>query len=408
MKICVVTSYSVAVEPRAPRHALAARRAFPEADITLVDLAPEGHPRPPDPESLREAGIERRTIEYPTRRAGAARLLGRRLRRHLSLASFSTLGALSEGVFAERVLGLTATLKRLGADAYVAHNIDALLPAFGAAQGRAAVLFDCMEYYSDMGDSQSPTEARATLVAERRFLPRCSLVLASSDSLADVLARQYGIRRPMASYNVPPLAAALPSRRGDGLNLYWRNSVLGFGQRGLDDALLALQRLPPNVRLFLQGRPDHDGGAMIRSRAAELEIGDRLTLLPPYSTQDAVEKAAHHDVGLCLERQGPRNHELTVSNKMFDYHMAGLAVVSSDMPSLSHVINRSGGGLLYKAGDPASLAAAIEKLHASPQLLRQLQERARCFALKEANLEVELDRLADAMRACLGMGRHAG
>jgi glycosyltransferase involved in cell wall biosynthesis len=86
---------------------------------------------------------------------------------------------------------------------------------------------------------------------------------------------------------------------------------------------------------------------------------------------------------------------------MFDYHMAGLAVITSDLPSLAAVVARSKGGIVYEAGDPASLAAAIERLRGAPDELAALQFNARRFALEEANLERELGRLADAMRSAI-------
>src|SRR5262249_6832456 len=141
------------------------------------------------------------------------------------------------------------------ADMYVAHNIETLLPTMRAASKHgAAVVFDCMEFYSDMGDSQHPTEAAAARALEAKYLPRCALVIASSDIMADTLAVEYSIRRPLAAYNVPPTERELPSRKGGGLNLYWRNSVIGFGQRGLEEVLYALAMLPADVHLHLQGR----------------------------------------------------------------------------------------------------------------------------------------------------------
>jgi glycosyltransferase involved in cell wall biosynthesis len=193
----------------------------------------------------------------------------------------------------------------------------------------------------------------------------------------------------------------LPPRRGGGLNLYWRNSVIGFGQRGLDDALTALTLLPADVRLFLQGRLAADGGRAVTERIAGLGLRDRVTILAPYEPSEAVTQAAAYDIGLCLERRGPRNHDLTVSNKMFDYHMAGLAVVTTDLPGLAAVIRRSGAGVVCEPGVPASLAGAVAEMRSSPARLAHFQSSARRFAMEEANLEFEIEKIAVALRACL-------
>src|SRR5262249_10513438 len=148
----------------------------------------------------------------------------------------------------------------------------------------------------------------------------------------------------------------LPQRKGGGFNLYWRNSRIGFGQRGLDDALQALVSLPEGVHLYLQGHQTPAAARELDCRLRLLRIEDRVHVLPPYPPHEAVTMAEVYDVGLCLERKGPRNQELTVSNKMFDYHMEGLAVVATDLPSLANILHRSGGGIVYQPGNPVSLA----------------------------------------------------
>jgi len=70
-------------------------------------------------------------------------------------------------------------------------------------------------------------------------------------------------------------------------------------------------QLPADVRLFLQGRLPLDDGRSLWARIDDMGLRERVVVLPPYKPEDAVREAAVHDVGLCLERPGPKNHELT-------------------------------------------------------------------------------------------------
>lgn len=398
-RICVVTSYTAAAEPRAPRHAIAAKKAFPDASVLLLDLAASGLPRVAEPELLRSERIERRTVEFPSRASGVARLAARKLKTMLGHVAFDRLGIVHESAFGVRAQGLTRVLCDIPSDIYIAHNIETLLPAMRAAERHgAAVVFDCMEFYSDMGYGQHATEAAAAYALESQYLPRCALVFASSDTMADALAAEYGIRRPLAAYNVPPIERELPVRKGGGLNLYWRNSMIGFGERGLEDALQALVLLPGEVHLYLQGRQTPATAAELAARVGSLGLHERVHVLPPYAPHEAVRMAARYDVGLCLERKGPRNHDLTVSNKMFDYHMAALAVITTDLPALTDVVRRSGGGIVFRPSDPASLADAIQVLLNSPQRLGELQGKSRQFALAIGNIETEIAKVAAALK----------
>ncbi len=401
MKICVVTSHE-AGEPRGLRHAVAAKRAFPDAEVIFKHYRAASASPAIAPPQLAQHQITTRPLTFPTRRSDPLALARRKITSRLERVLFRCTGIIREGVFGERTQGLTRDLLQTPADCYLAHNIETLLPAARAAQHwDATLVFDCMEFYRDMGDGQLSEMSRAIERIEARYLPRCNLVVAASEELADAYVQAYGIKRPLVAYNVPPALAELPARQGGGLNLYWRNTVIGFGQRGLEDMLVAMTRLPPDVQLYLQGGLPGDGGKVLRAKIAQLGITNRTIILPPHRFGEAVPSAARYDVGLCLERIGPRNHELTVSNKMFDYHMAGLAVIASDLPGLAAVIRSSEGGVLYQPGNPDALAAAVEGLRANPARLWQLQHNARKFALAAGNLEYEIASISGALRKTL-------
>jgi glycosyltransferase involved in cell wall biosynthesis len=306
-------------------------------------------------------------------------------------------------VLGPRAVGLARGLRRIKADLYIAHNVDTLLPAAIAANAnRARLIFDCMEFYADMGDSQSAIESAVTAQIEAAILPRCDLVLATSESLAEALKDTYRIPKPLPLLNVPPITRTLPAKEDHrGLRLYWRNSVIGFGQRGLDDALVALTHLPEDVVLSVQGRLPLDGGQALHSRIAELGLSHRVTISPPYSPGQAVAEAALHDVGLCMERRGPANHEYTVSNKLFDYMMAGLAVIVPDLDGLARAVKYTEGGLIYQAGSPQSLAEQILALYRDPTLLASFASASREYALAEGNVEHEVLKFKQALVACV-------
>ncbi len=86
---------------------------------------------------------------------------------------------------------------------------------------------------------------------------------------------------------------------------------------------------------------------------------------------------------------------------MFDYLMAGLAVIASDTAGQSEIIQRSGAGKTYPAGNSDGLAARILDLYHDRRLLETMQAKARSFALCEGNLEHELDKLTNSFREFL-------
>lgn len=403
LRVCVCTSYPAHREPRAPRHAAALAAAG--CDVHFVDAAPRGEPRVMVNALRRHPDIQWTTIGVPHRRNGAVPLAVGRAVGVIARTAFAKAGIVSNSALNAGLMGLEEVLTRAPADAYLAHNADTLLPAWRAARRHDALLmFDSMEYHADMGNGQTALEQRLIDQIQRRCLGDCRLVLASSPEVAKALEVDYAINDVLPLPNVPATTSSL-SPKLPGFNLYWRNAVVNTGERGLGDVLAALRELPAEIALHLQGRLPADGGARLRAEIAEHGLTERVVFHPPYQPDEAIREASRFQVGLCLERRGHRNHDLTVSNKMFDYHMAGLAVVCSDLPGLKHVVERSGGGLSYRAGDVDDLRATLRQLYDCPELLTRCADAARRFAMTDGNVEREMKMFVQAFAGCVDRHR---
>lgn len=388
MRICVCTTNSACREPRAPRHAVALAGMSDEHEVVFLDCLPRGTVGAAPFAFAGKSNLAYRSCYYPHRGSGILSLALDKLRTRCS-------GSLS--VPASR---LVKALRSTAADAYYGHNIDTLRPICEAAEKNGAlVLFDSMEFYSDMGDSQTASQIERIRQIERTYLGRCSLITTSSPQIAEALSAIYGVTRMLPLYNAPPIWPTLPPKKTDTFSLYWRNAVIGLSQRGLEDALLALKQLPEDIALDIQGRLPADGGRALTDRIRSLNLAGRVGIHEPFQPHEAVAAASPYSVGLCLERPGIRNHELTVSNKMFDYFMAGLAVIASDLPGLRSIITRSGAGLLFQAGEPDDLAAKVLQLYEDRKLFWQCAHSARSFALSEGNAEHEMQKLLSAFES---------
>jgi hypothetical protein len=150
--------------PRATRSRRSAR--FPQAEVVFVDLVAARAPNA-EPPIFDGLDIGRVSVVYPTRASSLPRLAARKLAtRWQRIGVRRATGQVREGVFGDRVQGLHRVLKsRRGRRLHRPQHRDAA--AGDAAAGeRGRVVFDCMEYYSDMGDGQVALEARAARVLE--------------------------------------------------------------------------------------------------------------------------------------------------------------------------------------------------------------------------------------------------
>lgn len=394
IKVCVCTSYAAANEPRGPRHAVALARLSDDIEVVFLDCIPRGQPRVTPHIFEGVKNLEYRTHRFSYRGSGKVRLFMEKIGYWYNRQLAQALGVIRAGALSTKAMKLESLLREINADVYLGYNIDALVPiSKAAAKTRAISIFDCQEFYSDMGPWQSALDRWLIREIEKKWLPKCGLVLAASNEVAEELASVYQIKKPLPIYNTPPVETHLPTKTSEGLTLYWRNSTINLNQRGLEDGLTALSLLPDDITLHVQGRLPIEESLKLNRLTEELGISNRVFVHPPYLPHEAISVAAPYSVGLCLEQSGCRNHDLTVSNKMFDYMMAGLAVVASDLPGLHNVIERSKGGLLYRSGEAKDLAAKLLTLYENPTLLAELAENARTFALTEGNLDFEIRKL---------------
>jgi glycosyltransferase involved in cell wall biosynthesis len=100
-------------------------------------------------------------------------------------------------------------------------------------------------------------------------------------------------------------------------------------------------------------------------------------------------------VGLLFDRPLTRNAELSAPNKLFEYLMAGLAVVAPDLPGLRWLADE-GVGVLFEPGSAESFGAALESLAADPERLAALRANARRAAVERYNAEAQREGLARA------------
>jgi glycosyltransferase involved in cell wall biosynthesis len=299
------------------------------------------------------------------------------------------LGVRSEGVaVGSYVRGFRAALAIASAepaDWFIAHTQAALpIAAAAARRWKARLGFDCEDLVSELGDD-SPEVVK---MIERRYLPGCEYISAPSTSMAARLSEQYGVRPPLVLYNVFPLELAAgisapsqrPARRA--LRLHWFGQTIGPG-RGLEEAIEALRNFRDEVELHLRGRVTDAYRSHLESRAVSDSTEPRagrpchVVFHELVKHDEVIKSMEQFDVGLSLERADHGNYALTITNKLFSYLLAGLAVAATDTPGNREILSQiPSAGFLYQAGQPESLAQGVQRWLSDRVELRQAQQAA--------------------------------
>ncbi len=336
------------------------------------------------------ARVPRMRVEQRLREAGAGRI-GRS----------SALAREARGLYrlwrhAWITLRLALAGRRIGRfDIVHANDFDTLpAGAYLARRSRARLVYDSHELYVLQEPSPPRAYTEAVRLLESALARRSDAVITVSPAFAERLAPLLGLETvPQVVLSCPslvPLEEPAP-REGGPLRAIYQSSV-GPG-RFHEDVLLAAE---------------HADGALISIRMAGIDVaglravvsvrglGERVEVLEPAPPDRLVEALHGFEVGLIINRPVTANDELTLPNKVFEYMMAGLAVVTPALPVLGAFVEREGVGLTFPPGDAAALGRAIARLASDGALLQRLRSSARRAAVETYNAEVQAPALARA------------
>ena len=310
---------------------------------------------------------------------------------------------------------LQATM-RVDADLYVAHNLAALPIVVKAAAAKSALAaFDAEDFHS--GQMLEAKDARAVAFVraiERAALPSCAYVTAAAPGIAEAYRTLYGVKLPTTILNLFPLRdRPQQPRRLDEcgpLRLYWFSQTIG-PDRGLEHVVEAVANLGQHpIELHLRGTWQSGYEAELRGRAARQGLDPRCIVHHPTDAPDEmVRLAAAFDVGLATEPCATPNNSLLLSNKIFTYLLAGLAVVATRTPGQSRLTPEIDRATAWcEPGSPASLAAALGRWAGDRVSLREARAEAWRLGTERFNWDVERKRYLEIVAAALGAtGRRA-
>jgi len=286
------------------------------------------------------------------------------------------------------VVELAKQARKAKADYYIAHLEQGLWVGVQLCRSGCRVGIDMEDWYSEdlLPEARKSRPLQLLRGLERELLTRGAHATCPSLAMSDALAREFGCHKPTVVYNAFPWSDrqfidGLSKDRGDcGLpSIHWFSQTLGHG-RGLEDLIAALPFLNHEAQIHIRGKPVIGFESWLTHRIPEPWRG-RIKIHPLVSNAELLSRIAEHDIGFAGETPLIRSREVTITNKILHYLLAGLAVVASETAGQREVAMQSSGGVfLYPSGNPSALAACLDALLRSTEALRG----AKCAALAAA------------------------
>lgn len=242
------------------------------------------------------------------------------------------------------------------------------LPAGAAARllsrKRTRVVYDAHEFEINDVANEPRWKIRVKSIMERFWIRHADATMTVSESIADEYVRMYGIPKPALVLNCPPLAplpeadlfrSTLGIARASVIFLYQGGLAPG---RGIESIIAAFKELSDNDRVVVfMGYGPMEGA--IKQAAAQ---HSNIFYHPAVSPDVLPAYTASADFGLCLIENLCLSYYYCLPNKLFEYLMAGLPVLVSDLQELRRFICAHPVGQILSGGDAQSIRNAIATL----------------------------------------------
>ncbi len=293
-------------------------------------------------------------------------------------------------------LWLLYQLVRSKPDVVHGHDVNTLPTAWLASViARVPLVYDAHEISTDREGYASFRKVVGCI--EKCLMPRAAGRITTTDTRAKFFARAYGISRPLVLQNRSQYLLVDRSERiRNELNLQERWPIVlyqgGLQQgRGLERIIDVAQEVKNAYFVFI------GGGRLepkLKKQAARLNLKGKVYFIDTVSLDDLPYYTASADIGVQAIENTCFNHFSTDSNKVFEYVMAGLPVISSNLPEIRKLIKEYSFGVLVEPGCNNSLKEAIQQLVDDKMLRYKLSCKSSVVKTK-LNWEEQQSKLID-------------
>jgi len=290
------------------------------------------------------------------------------------------------------------SLARLPADIYHVHVEKAFLAAYFAARWRRKpLLFDSPDLpLSDPHLMNSRVLKGLAGYALKSMVPHCVRIITASPFYAQEIRKTYPHPEVSVILNVPPYQEVEKSdrlRQQLGLAAHVRIALYQGNiqpDRELERLVYAARHLEPDIVIVMMGRGLRGVPEQLQELIAREGVADRVKIIPAVPYAELLDWTTSADIGLTLfSPEYSTSIRYTLPNKLFEYLMAGLPVLSMKLEAIAEVLQSYDVGHVIQSLEPSEIAAGINSMLAEPELLERMKQNALAIAREKFNWEKE-------------------
>ncbi len=307
--------------------------------------------------------------------------------------------------YAEFVLKATIRAYFAKGDLYEAHDLPTLLPSFLASKlRRKPLVYHAHELYPEMHGNMR--FSRLWKLLERILTPRADLVVSPEENRSNIYLEEYHAKgMPLLIRNCPPFKEPVKSSN---LSDYLKSFGVKFKTivlyQGLLDYSRCIEEMIDSAKYF------SDGNVLVllgggKDEWAEpglmKEFPKNVVHIPYVPYPQLVAYTSSADVGILFYRNTCRNNYYCAPNKLFEYMMMGLPVITNDYPGIKKFVEGENVGLCANPENPFDVARAVDKLASNPDLYQEMKSNCLRLSREVYNWETEFKKLQEAYNTML-------
>lgn len=296
---------------------------------------------------------------------------------------------------------LTRSLIKYKADIYFAEDIQTLPIVYLFAKfNKAKIFYNSREIYTHLAGLRNKNIVQSVIAKiENKFIRKVNTVLVTGEMDADFLKDAYGINNLLVLRNLPTYQAKINKiNLHEKFNIPQNCKILLYQGvilegRGILKLINILSKLE-NVHFVVVGEGEFR--KYFEEETNKLPIANRVHFIGAVNHNELLRYTAGADIGITLIENISISYYYALPNKLFEYIMAEIPMLSSNLPQMKKVIDK------YKVGryvDPeveSDIISTLSEMIKDDNKYKTYSEN--CIkAKKELNWEVEFEKLRELL-----------
>ena len=258
---------------------------------------------------------------------------------------------------------------------------------------RAKIYYDSRELFGFLaGLKEKKLKQLFWKWTEKIFIKKADYVMVTGAMDGDFLEKEYGVKNIILLRNLPryykptlklDLHSHLQIHKAKKIIIY--QGVLLKG-RGIEKVFEVLKDIPEYV-FAIAGGGEYE--VYYKKLAQEMKIIEQVYFLGKLTQEELPKVTASADVGVSLIENLSTSYYYALPNKLFEYIMAEVPVIVSNLPQMKEVVEKYDVGFAIDIENQADLKSALKKLTEDTSLNESKKQNCH-IASQELNWEKEV------------------